>query len=284
MILVLGASGTNGRPVAQRLADAGRPVRAMVRRPESVADLKARGVEVVAGDLDDPASLDAAMSGVDQIFFVAAVDRRYPEWADRVLEAARRAGGPHVVKFSGLGADPESPVEILRQHGQSDAALVGSGLPWTILRPNSFHQNILWSAGTIREQGAFYLPLGQARQSLVDVRDIADIAVKALTATGHEGQIYEITGPESLGGDDVAEALAAAAGRPVRYVPVPLQAALDGLLASGMPEWNARAVAELYGHFATGAASGVTDTVERLLGRPPIPFARFAADHRDAFA
>ena len=80
-----------------------------------------------------------------------------------------------------MGADAGSPVELLRQHGESDALLIGSGLPFTILQPNSFYQNMFWSAGTIKDHGAFYLPIGDARQSQVDVRDIASVAVKALT-------------------------------------------------------------------------------------------------------
>jgi uncharacterized protein YbjT (DUF2867 family) len=162
--------------------------------------------------------------------------------------------------------------------------LAASGLPYTILQPNSFHQNLLWSAATIKDQGAFYLPVGEARQSLVDVRDIAAVAVAVLTGSGHEGQTYEITGPESLSYHDVAAKLSAALGKPVNYVPVPPEAALDSMLKSGMPEWNARAVTDLYGAFATGAYARTTDTAGRLTGKPPIPFEQFARDFAAAFA
>ena len=279
MILVVGATGTNGREVVGRLVAAGQPVRALVREPGKGDDLRARGVDVVAGDLDDPRSLDAALKGVERAFFLAAVDRRYVAWFDNFLAAARRAGAPRVVKFSGLGAATDSPSEILRQHGATDAALAASGLPYTVLRPNSFYQNLLWSAATIREQGAFYLPIGDARQSLVDVRDNAEVAVAVLTGAGHDGRTYEITGPESLSYHDLAAQLSAVAGRPIRYVPVPPAAALESTLRSGMPEWNARAVTELYGEFAAGKAARTTDAVERIIGRPPMPFARFARDY-----
>ena len=143
---------------------------------------------------------------------------------------------------------------------------------------------MLWSAGTIKDHGAFYLPMGDARQSLVDVRDIADVAVGVLTGSGHEGKTYEITGPESLTYHEVAGKLSAALGKPVRYVDVPPEAALDSMLKAGMPEWNARAVTELYGVFAAGLASGTTDTVVRVTGHGPIPFERFARDHAGAFS
>jgi uncharacterized protein YbjT (DUF2867 family) len=283
MILVVGASGTNGREVVSRLAQAGQRVRAMVRDPGKAGELRAEGVEVVAGDLDDPPSLDKALKGIDRAFFLAAVDRRYVDWFRNFLDAARRSGSPHVVKFSGMGAASDSPAELMRQHGQTDEALAASGLPYTILRPNSFHQNLLWSARSIREPGAFYLPLKDARQSLVDVRDIADVAVAALTGAGHEGQTYEITGPQSLSYADVADILSTVLGKPVQYVDVPPEAALESMLKSGMPEWNARAVAELYGLFASGLFARTTDTVGRITGGPPISFEQFARDHADAF-
>lgn len=182
-----------------------------------------------------------------------------------------------------MGANSNSPAEILRQHGQTDEALSASGLMFTILRPNSFYQNLLFSAGTIKDHGAFYLPLRDGRQSLVDVRDIADVAVETLTSPGHEGKTYEITGPESLTYHEVAEKLSVVLGKPVRYVDVPAETALDSMLKAGMPEWNARALVELYGVFASGAAARTTDTVNRILGRNPITCSQFIRDHASAF-
>jgi uncharacterized protein YbjT (DUF2867 family) len=236
----------------------------------------------VRGDLDDQASLDAALKGVDRAFLVTAVDQRAGRWCQNFIEAAKRGGRPHVVKFSGMGAGSGN-AEILRQHGETDQMLAVAGLPYTILRPNSFFQNMLWSAGTIRDHGAFYLPLRDARQSLVDVRDIAAVAVEALTGSGHEGQTYDITGPESLSYHDVAATLSRVLGKPVRYVDVPPEAARDSMLKAGMPAWNAAAVTELYEVFATGQSAAITDVVQRLTGRPPITFEEFARDHADAF-
>jgi uncharacterized protein YbjT (DUF2867 family) len=284
MILVLGATGTNGREVVLRLAAAGQRVRAMVRNPFKAGDLRIENVELTQGDLDDPGSVDAALAGVGSAFFVASVDPRYAGWFGNFLAAAQRSDSPHVVKFSGMGASIDSPSEILRQHGETDRALTDSGLPYTILRPNSFYQNLLWSAGTIKDHGAFYLPIGSARQSLVDVRDIAAVAVEVLTGAGHEGNTYVITGPDSLSYHEVADKLSAVLGRSIRYVDVPPAAALDSMLQSGMPEWNARAVAELYGVFAAGQAAETTNTVGQITGRAPISFDQFARDHAAAFA
>jgi uncharacterized protein YbjT (DUF2867 family) len=283
MILVVGATGTNGREVVTRLAAAGRRVRALVRSPAKFADLRLPNVEVVPGDLDDPASLDAALNGVDRAFIVTAVDQRAVQWCRSFFAAARRAGAPHVVKFSGLGAAESAAAAILRQHGETDQALKDSGLPHTILRPNSFYQNMLWSAGTIKDHGAFYLPMRDARQGLVDVRDIAAVAAAVLTSQGHEGRTYDITGPEALSYHDVAAQLSKVLGRPIRYVDVPPAAAEESMLKAGMPAWNAAAVAELYGAFAAGQFADTTDVVAKVTGRPPLSFEQFARDHAALF-
>lgn len=282
MILVIGATGTNGREVVQRLDAAGHRVRALVRSPAKADDLRLPNVELVQGDLDDPASLDRAFEGVSRAFVVTAVDKRSVGWFRNAFDAAGRAGTPHVVKFSGLGAGVADS-ELLRQHAETDEMLQASGLPYTILRPNSFFQNMLWSAGTIKDHGAFYLPMRDGRQSLVDVRDIAAVAVKVLTGAGHEGQTYEITGPESLSYADVAATLSRVLGKPVKYVDVPPETARDSMLKAGMPAWNADAVTELYGAFATGQFGYTTDSVERITGQPPIPFERFARENTAAF-
>ncbi len=282
MILVIGATGTNGREVVQRLAGAGHRVRALVRNTAKVDDLQLPNAELARGDLGDPASLDRAFAGVSRAFVVTAVDPRAGEWFRNAFEAAKRAGNPHVVKFSGMGAGTVDAA-LLRQHGATDEMLKGSGLPYTILRPNSFYQNMLWSAGTIKSHGAFYLPMRDGKQSLVDVGDIAAVAVKVLTEAGYEGKVYEITGPESLSYAEVAATLTRVLGKPVKYVDVPPEAARNAMLKAGMPKWNAEAVTELYGAFATGRFGYTTDTVERITGQPPTLFERWARENAAAF-
>jgi uncharacterized protein YbjT (DUF2867 family) len=282
MILVVGATGTNGREVVTRLSAAGQPVRALVRGPAKADDLRLPHVELVSGDLDDPASLDAALKGVQRAFIVTAVDARAVRWFRNFFEAVKRAGTPQVVKFSGMGAGAGNS-EILRQHGETDQLLRESGLGYTILQPNSFYQNMLWSAQTIKNQGAFHLPMRDGKQSLVDVRDIAAVAAAVLTGKGHEGKTYEITGPEALSYHDVAPTLSKVLGKPVRYVDVPPAAAKESMLKAGMPEWNAAAVTELYGVFATGQFAATTDVVAQVTGKPPIPFEQFAREHTGLF-
>ena len=283
MILITGATGNNGRELVRQLVAAGQHVRALVRNAAKATSLKGPNVELVVGDFDQPATLDAALRGMDKAFLLTPVAENFAEWQSAFIEAAARAEVKHVVKFSGMGADPGTKVELLRLHGETDNLLRNSGVPFTILQPNSFHQNILSSADTIKTQHAFYWPLKDAAQSTVDIRDINAAAVRVFTSSGHEGEAYVLTGPEALTFQQAAGKLSAVLGRDIQYVDVPLSAAADGMRKSGMPEWNVRALTELLGYFASGAAAAVTETVPRLLGRPAISFEQFVQDHRAAF-
>jgi uncharacterized protein YbjT (DUF2867 family) len=283
MILITGATGTNGQELVRQLTALGQSVRALVRDPATAAHLKGPNVELVAGNFDQPETLEAALQGVEKAFLLTPVAERFVSWQKAFIEASRRAGVKHLVKFSGMGAGPDAGAGLLRLHHQTDEILRQSGVPFTVLRPNSFHQNILSSAATIKAQNKFYLPLKNALQSTVDVRDINAVAARVFTSSGHEGKTYVITGPEALTFPQAAEKLSSVLGRRIDYVDVPLAAAEDGMRQAGMPEWNVRTVGELLGYFATGAAAVVTDTVPQLLGRPAISFEQFAWDHRAAF-
>ncbi|MEW6736544.1 MAG: SDR family oxidoreductase [Acidobacteriota bacterium] len=283
MILVIGATGTNGSELIKQLSNLGERVRALVRDPVRATELKTYNVELVQGDLEKPATLDTALNGIDKAFIVSSVNQSYVKQISNFIEVAKQAKLKHIVKFSGMGAAANSPSIIMRQHAETDSLLKESRLAYTILQPNSFYQNLFWSVATIKPQGAFYLPLQDAKQSLVDVRDIAAIAAKVLTENGHEGETYVITGPQALTFKDVAAKLSTLLGKTITYVDVPVQAARDGLLNAGQPEWNANAIAEIYGLFATGKYAQVTDVVTKLLGREPISFDQFAQDYAAIF-
>ena len=158
-----------------------------------------------------------------------------------------------------------------------------SGMAYTHLRPNQFMQNFLGFAPSIARQGVFYAPMKDARTSLVDVRDIAAVAAAVLTGAGHEGKTYVITGPESLSYAQIAEKLAAVLGRKVEYVDVTPEQAKSGMTASGMPEWLADAINELYGPWSRGAGEVTTNVVREVAGKQAISFDQFARDHVAAF-
>ena len=283
MILITGATGNNGQELIRQLTAMGQRVRVLIRKPAEAAKLDGSNIEVAAGDFDKPETLEAALQGVEKAFLLTPVAERFVQWQKDFIEAAQRAKIKHLVKFSGMGADSHSPSELLKLHAETDDILRSSGVPFTILQPNSFHQNVLSFANTIKVQGVFYWPLKNASQSTVDIRDISAVAAKVFTSSGHEGKSYVITGPEALTFQQVAEKLSSVLGRKIQYVDVPISAAADGMRKSGMPDWNVQAVSDLLAYFATGAAATVTDTVPRLLGRPATSFEQFVKDHRAAF-
>lgn len=282
-ILVTGATGTNGAALLAELARRGVPARAFVHNTAKASDVEALGFEVAAGDLADRASIDRALDGIEKFYVLSAIRTDTVELFGNALEAAKSAGVRHVVKFSGFGADPNSPSEVIRHHGRSDALLAASRLAYTILRPNSFHQNMLWQAESIRREGRFYLPLADAHQSTVDVRDLAEATARILTEDGHEERTYDLTGPGSLNFTEVAAANAVVIGAPVEYIPVSAEAAEQALLPAGMPAWDAHVLAEIQALFGSGAYAHVKPDLAHLLGRQPRTFADFARDHAVAF-
>ena len=178
------------------------------------------------------------------------------------------------MRSSILGADAESSSTFHRQHGQSDRYLQDSGVPFTILRPHYFTQNITTSTiPSIDASGNFYGSAGQARLSMLDTRDAAEAAAVVLTSDGHLGRIYDLTGPEALSFDDVAEKVSAALGREVHAVDVPLESTRQALEGFGLPVWMVNAVVELYQDYREsgpdGYAAQISDAVQRLTGKTP---------------
>src|SRR5262245_11052058 len=285
MLLVTGATGTNGRLVVRALRASGVSVRAMVQSAGKASDLERDGAELAVADFDSPDSLSAALAGIERCLLLSAVDERLVDREVRFVEAAKKAGVRHLVKFSAIGAHPAASFTFGRQHGQAEHAIMASGVTFTFVQPNFFMQNLLWSAATIKARGEFYNTLGMARASHVDAQDIASVIATALTEPieRHAGRIHLVTGPDALTLAEVAETLARVLERPVRYVNLTDEQLKAGLLASGQPEWQATAMVELNNYAQQGHASVVTDTVERVTGRPARRLDRWARDHAPAF-
>jgi len=283
MILITSAPGNNANAVIRELTTAGVRVRALLRNPNSAGEIKGPLVEVAVGDFLNPASLDAALRGVEKAFLIPPMDPRSVEMQVNFIRAAKRAGTRHVVKLSVNGADVNSPVRVARWHAEGEKELEASGIPFTHLRPNAFMQNLLGLAPTIVSQGEFYQPAADGKVSHIDVRDIAAVAAKALTGNGHQGKTYVITGPEALSYDEVAAKLSAAIGRPVKYVNVTPEDFKKSLLGWGIPEYMADGLNEFFAAIRAGYCAVVTNTVEEVAQRKPISFDNFVRDFADAF-
>lgn len=280
MILVIGATGTVGREVVRQLLEAKEDVRVLSRDRARAAKL-GEGVEVVEGDLGKPETLGAAFAGVDRAF-VLSTGPGVAELEGNAYAAAKKAGVRHIVNISAQGAgQPE--LAIGRWHHDSEERLEASGVAWTILRPGQFASNALSWAGSIKAQGAVFAPTGDGKTAPIDPRDIAAVAVKALTTPGHEGKIYELTGPELLTTAEMAQRIGAVIGKEVRHVDVPEAAAREGMLRAGMPEVLASAVLELMALIRAGRGAALSPVVEQVLGRKPRTFDEWARDHAAAF-
>lgn len=284
MILITGATGTTGREVVAELKRLGaRGVRALVRDPGRADFIREAGFETVAGDFERPETLDAALVGVERALLLTPPTPDTVSHHRDFINAATAAGVRRVVKLSAFGADADAPEGFGRWHGQSENLLKTSGLKWTILRPNFFMQNLLGQARQIAATGSIHQPLGDARASFIDARDIAAVAARALTGEGHDGQTYTLTGPEALSYAEVAAKLSEASGRVINYVPVTPEQFRAGALAAGLPEWLVSALERLNELFASGRAAEVTDAVRRVGGKEPTTFEQFARDYAEAF-
>ena len=277
LILVTGATGTVGAEVVKQLAEAGQRVRALVRDPAKAKFGSA--VEIVAADLSKPETLGPAFAGVDKAF-VASNGLDIATLEANAFDAAKRAGVKHVVKLSGrhLDADFMQGTPLARNQSASEERLRTLGVAWTILRPGFFSSNFLQWVDSTRSVVA--LPVGEGRDTPTDPRDIAAVAVLALTKSGHEGKIYEITGPEYLSYGEMVRRISVAIGASITLMDAPKEPVRDAMVAAGVPITQADG---LMRYFNDGVRAGKiyppTSTIYELLGRPPRSFDDWLADN-----
>jgi uncharacterized protein YbjT (DUF2867 family) len=265
----------------------GVPCRALVRTNEKAGALAGLpGVELAYGDFAHPDSLAAPLEGIDKALLISSADPKLPELQGNFIRAAKRAGVPYVVKFSGawsMGGADLREWSFARWHAQAEKILEDSGLAFTHLQPNQFMQVYLRFQPTIAAQGKFFAACKDSRVSPVDIRDIAAVAAAVLTGAGHEGKAYVITGPESLTYAEIAEKLSTALGRKITYVDVPLGQARKAMVDSGAPEWFVDGQMEQYQVRLKGYQAAVTTVVSEVAKKEPISFDQFARDHASQF-
>jgi uncharacterized protein YbjT (DUF2867 family) len=282
-ILITGATGNISSAILSNLRTTGHNLRALVRNPEKADALGKQGVDVRIGDLDKPWTLGPVFEGADIVWLLTPPGPRAPEQSSNGLWAARQAGARYVVRMSAVNAAFNAPTINSRLHALSDAEVAASGIPYTILKPHFFAQNLLASARSIAEQGAMYMAMGEGRLGVIDSRDISDFAAHVLTHDGHEGKTYTLTGPASVNFHQIAEAIGKGIGKPVKYLPVPVEAAQQALTQMGLDPWMVnlttdylKAYSANWGDFATGDFQAVT-------GKAPRSIEQFARDFATAF-
>ena len=284
-VLVTGATGQVGGAVLEELVRRGVHTRAMVRTDDRSHAFAARGVDVIVGDLERSETLQGALDGVGRAFLMSRDDPRQPEMEGALMEAAARAGVERIVKLSASGAAPDSPVALMRRHAQAERTLEGSGLGYTILRPQLYMQNFLRFGPSIAAEGSFAAPMSDHRFALVDVRDVARVAAATLLEDGHEGVTYLVSGPEALSYGAAARSIGSAIGKEVTYEDADPQAFREVLIAEGgLPRWRADELAFIASAYGGGVGETVTDTVARVGSSEPRSFAEFAKEHAEHFA
>jgi uncharacterized protein YbjT (DUF2867 family) len=282
-IAVTGATGNVAPQIISRLLAGGHTVRALVRSPAKAAALAAQGVELVEGDLSRPRTLEHAFDGVDAVMSIVPPGPLAPQQASAVAWAARQARVGQLVRLSAFGAAHDAPTVNSRLHALSDAELERSDLPYTILKPHFFMQNLFMAAESVAKEGAMYLALGDGKIGIIDVTDIAEVAAQVLTTPGHLGKTYVLTGPASIDMHQVAAALSEAVGKPVRYQPIPVAAFDQGLAQLGGDEFSRTLFCDYFTAYSQGWGDAVTDTVPTLLGRPARSILDFARAVAPAF-
>jgi uncharacterized protein YbjT (DUF2867 family) len=273
MILVVGGRSKIGSALIDELLDRGEQVRALVRAREGTGSLPS-AVEARIGDLGDPVSLSRAMAGISKVFLLCGPTPDEVTFNRNAIDAATEAKVRLLVRSSILGAGGAAGSTFAEDHRISDDYLRGAGVPFAIVRPNMFMQNIPENTiPSVDENGNFYTNTGDARVSMVDTRDVAAVAAVLLTEPGHEGDEVDVTGPEALSYDDVAGKLSASMGRQVNHVSVTDDAVRTALAGFGMGDWMTGALVDLFQDYrrsgSDGYAAHVTDSVRRLTGREP---------------
>lgn len=279
-VILVATAGKVGAEAALLLAQQGTPVRVLTRHPEKVTVLAQAGVDVALGDLDAAATVDAAMRDVSSVLLVSPA---VPAQELNVIESAARAGVSHVVKITS-NASPDSPIARQRGQAEIEAALIASGLGYTLLRNNFYMQNFLMVAPAISQTSSFGSSAGAGEVGLVDTRDVAAVAAQIAAAPpAHAGRTYLLTGPDLLSYADVAAILSKVLGRPIVYSERTIKEDTQEMVGGGVPEPIAAMNALAISLIAEGDAAWLSDDVASILGRPARTFEEFATDHAAAF-
>ena len=280
MILITTA-GKIGAEASRLLVQRGAPVRVLVRNPEKVAALAEAGVEICRGDLEVPATIDAAMRGVTSVVLVSPA---IPRQELNIVASAVRARVQHVVKITSK-ASADSPIARRRGQFEIESGLIASGLGYTLLRNNAYMQNFLMMARAIAETSSFGTATGDGRIGHVDTRDVAAVAAEiAASPASHAGKTYWPTGPEVLSAKEVAAVFSRVLGRTITFHPITVAEQKQAMLDVGLPENVAEDNANAVALMAEGDCDYVTSDVATILGGPPRSFEQFAIDYAAAFS
>jgi uncharacterized protein YbjT (DUF2867 family) len=278
--LIVGASGTVASGVVRALVQRGETVHALTSQAQRAGTRE--GVTWIHADVASGAGVREAFEGIDRAFLFAPPGY-VPQ--DRVLapliDEAQRHELEKVVLMTAMGANADESAPLR----QAELRLERSGLAWNIVRPNWFMQNFNTSfLSPILEQGKILLPAGAAKVSFIDAGDISATVARLLVADDVDNRDFDLTGSEALDHAEVAAILSRVTGRAIRYEEISPEAMSTALLAAGLPKDYTAFLILIFGFLKAGYNERLTDNVEKLLGRKPTSFERYALGHKQAWA
>ncbi len=280
MILLTGITGNNGGATATALLEKGIKFRALVRDPAKAAAWADKGVEIVKGDLEDPASVAAALQGIDRAVLILPNGEDQERLELSFIETAKQAGLPWIIKLSSPEAIRGTTSPIPLAHIAAEDAIMASGMNWTFVRPSFYMQNLRGVVQPARETGKLSWPMGDGTVALTDTADAGAFIAKIITdadSSQHYGQCYDITGPDPvMNFHDIARIIGEVIGREVVYEDCDADAFQEAIRPFHRNQWHSDAVAHLFAEIANGATPGIkTNTFQEIMGRPGTSFKEF---------
>ncbi|TBL70338.1 SDR family oxidoreductase [Paenibacillus thalictri] len=277
-LLIIGVTGNVGKEVASLLSKRAVPFKAAVRKLSSAAPQPYR--TDVYLDITKPESFALALQGVERIFLIRPPAISDPRYFEPFLQEASLAKVKHIVFLSLLGAQ----TLFFVPHRKIEKRILKTNMKYTFLRPSFFMQNLNTThLEEIRDDHRIFVPAGQGRTSFIDVRDIAEVAVRVLTEEGHENRAYDLTGSEALTYGEVAARMTEAWGIPITYANPSIADFKAYWKKKGFPADMINVMTGIYFTAKIGAAKKVTRDLERLIGRPPITIGQYVKDYRSIF-
>jgi uncharacterized protein YbjT (DUF2867 family) len=278
--LITGATGDVGSKVVNHLLQRGNRPRVFVRNAQKAQALFGHRVDTFVGDLGEPASLQSALEGVDELFLVNS-GPQIPVLDELAANAARAAAVRHLVKLSSM--DVQHGLAIGAWHELGEAAIRASGISFTFVQPTGFMSNLLAWARSIKADGIVRASTGEGRRAFIHSEDIAAVATAALTTDKYDGESLPITGPEALTFAEATAKIAFAIGKELTFQPISDQEAGQRYSVVSGSAAETEAHVSLWRAIREGRLATVTDNVERILGRKPIPMDQWAIENAAAF-
>jgi uncharacterized protein YbjT (DUF2867 family) len=273
MILLTGITGNNGGATANALLEKGVTFRALVRDLDKAADWAAKGVELVQGDLEDSASVQAALAGIDRAVLILPNGEDQQRLELAFVETAKNAGLNWILKLSSPEAVRGTTSPIPLAHIAAEDAIMASGLNWTFVRPSFFMQNFRSSPATAKATGKLSMPMSNGTVALTDCADAGAFIAHVLTddnSAQHYGQCYDISGPDPvMDFNDIAKIIGAVINQEVTYDDCDAAACKEAIRPFHRNDWHSDAVAYLFAEIANGTTPGIkTNTFQEMMGKP----------------